>query len=354
MADPNNPEDQADDAFGTPDMFAAAEGRDTSRLRPPQSRKPADFEVGDRFVDADGRTHTVAEPPLRTPRGRIRVVDGDGKEHFLAADRELRVLHADEEAPEVPQTSTPEGDAPQGEAPSGDAPDAGAAEGDTSTGDTSENEAPADGPDTETPEAADAPAADAPADAEPASTPDQVTIEHSGTGTVVRFPTPNGMVGEVEYAALRDLGFKPSRDRTKPRFFYLPSNMTLSRRTDRVRRLTEWLDRQNIAYQSPERDNTEKPELSEEQLQQLEGRYRAPDGTWAITDFQPGDEVWTGRSWSTVDSIGPKNLRLQGRGSTPYDSILARRRGGEIRTMFDKLGRRRHAPPGSHRPQDHA
>ncbi|MEU2585327.1 hypothetical protein ABZ612_20665 [Streptomyces avermitilis] len=54
VADPNNPDDQADDVFGTPDMFAAAEGRDTSRLRPPQARKPADFQVGDRFVTLTG------------------------------------------------------------------------------------------------------------------------------------------------------------------------------------------------------------------------------------------------------------------------------------------------------------
>ncbi|MCG8971759.1 hypothetical protein [Streptomyces sp. CL12-4] len=316
VADPNNPDDQADDAFGTPDMFAAAEGRDTSKLRPPQSRKPADFQEGDRFVDADGRTHTVAEPPLKTPRGRIRVVDSDGREHFLAADRELRVLHADEEAPPVPETDASDAGAPRADVPEGGTPDS----------DAPESNAPADG----------GPETEAPADAEPASAPDQVTIEHSGTGTIVRFPTPNGMVSDAEFAALRSLGFKASRDRTKPRFFYLPSNMTLSRREDRVRRLKEWLDRQNIAYQSPEDDNTEKPELSEEQLQQLEGRYWAPDGTWAVTDFQPGDEVWTGRSWDTVDSIGPKNLRLQGRGSTPYDSILARRRGGEIRTMFDE------------------
>ncbi|MFE1206315.1 hypothetical protein ACFW5V_32030 [Streptomyces sp. NPDC058762] len=328
VADPNNPEDQADDAFGTPDMFADAEGRDTSRLRPPQSRKPADFEVGDRFVDAGGRTHTVAEPPLRTPRGRIRVVDSDGAEHFLAPDKELRVLHADEEAPEAPEADAPNADAPQSGAPDADAPAA-----DAPADDAPEGAAPADSPETEAPKA---PTGEAPADAEPAAAPDQVTIEHSGTGTVVRFPTPNGMVNEVEFAALRRLGFKPSRDRTKPRFFYLPSNMTLSRREDRVRQLREWLDRQNIPHQSSEENNTEKPELSEEQLQQLEGRHWAPPGTWAVTDFQPGDDVWTGRSWYTVDSIGPKNLRLQGRGSTPYDSILARRRGGEIRTMFDE------------------
>ncbi|MEU1273522.1 hypothetical protein [Streptomyces sp. NPDC005799] len=320
VADPNNPDDQADDPTGTPDMFADAEGRDTSRLRPPQSRKPADFQVGDRFVDADGRTHTVAEPPLRTPRGRIRVVGEDG-EHFLAADRELRVLHPDEDAPAVPGADTPDANAPAGDAPSADTPD---------------NETPE--ADTQEPNAADAPAADAtPAtpDAEPAAAPaDQVRIDHSGTGTTVRFPTPNGMVSDEEFAVLRRLGFKGSRDRTQPRFFYLPSNMTLSRREDKVRQLKEWLDGRGVAYHAPQ-DDAEKPDLTPEQLDQLKDRYHAPAGTWATTDFQPGDEVWTGRSWDTVDSVGPKNLRLQGRGSTPYDSVLARRRGGQIRTMFD-------------------
>ncbi|MFF4902259.1 hypothetical protein [Streptomyces sp. NPDC001068] len=123
VADPNNPDDLADDPLGTPDMFADHEGRDTSRLRPPQSRKPADFKPGDRFVDTDGRTHTVRDEPIRTPRGRIRVVDEDGGEHFLAPDKELRVLHEDETAPEVPETNTPEANAPEGDAPSSDAPD---------------------------------------------------------------------------------------------------------------------------------------------------------------------------------------------------------------------------------------
>ncbi|MFK0159136.1 hypothetical protein ACIQVK_44585 [Streptomyces sp. NPDC090493] len=150
VADPNNPDDQADDPFGTPDMFAAAEGRDTSRLRPPQSRKPADFAVGDRFVDADGRTHTVAEEPLRTPRGRVRVVDEDGQEHLLAPDRELRVLHPDEDAPEAPAADAPEGDAPSADAP------------DTETPETDTPE-----PDTDAPEGGDAP--------EPAAAPGDET-----------------------------------------------------------------------------------------------------------------------------------------------------------------------------------
>ncbi|MCX4976451.1 hypothetical protein [Streptomyces sp. NBC_00620] len=328
FADPDNPYDQPDDPTGTPDMIAAAEGRDTSKLRPPQTRAPLDFEVGDRFVAADGRTHTVADKPVRTGRGRVRVVDEDGREHFLNPDNELRVLHPDEEASEASEANAPEGNTLDADAPESDAPSTDAPEGETPADDDPEIE----GPEAETPASDDA---DAPAGAEPTTAPDQITIDHSGTGTVVRFPTPNGMVSDEWFAVLRSLGFKASRDRTKPRFFYLQSNMTLSRRDDRVQKLKKWLDGRNVAYQAPE-ESTEKPELSEEQLEQLKGRYSAPAGTWAVTDFQPGDEVWTGRSWDTVDSIGPKNLRLQSRGSTPYDSVLARRRGGEIRTMFDE------------------
>ncbi|MFI7415361.1 hypothetical protein ACIBU0_42675 [Streptomyces sp. NPDC049627] len=154
VADPNNPDDQADDPFGTPDMFAAAEGRDTSRLRPPQSRKPADFAVGDRFVDSDGRTHTVAEEPLRTPRGRVRVVDEEGQELLLAPDRELRVLHPDEDAPPAPEQP----DAPAADAPEADTPAAG-------TPDSESPEADAPEPDADAPEDEGAPEpADAPGD----------------------------------------------------------------------------------------------------------------------------------------------------------------------------------------------
>ncbi|WP_344603923.1 hypothetical protein [Streptomyces glaucus] len=318
VADPNNPLDRPDDAFGTPDMFADAEGRDTSKLREPQMRAPMDIDEGDRFVDADGRTHTAAKKPVRTGRGRVLIADENGKEHLFQPDAEVRVLYPDEDAPEVPAADAPEDDAPAADVPEDETPAA----------DTPETEPPAPD-DTDTPSTA-----DAPTDVEPATAPDQVAIDHSGTGTTVRFPTPNGMVTDSEFAVLRKLGFKASRDRTKPRFFYLPSNMTLSRREDKVRRLKEWLDERGVAYQAPE-ENAEKPELSEEQLQQLEGRYFAPDGTWAVTDFQPGDEVWTGSHWYRVDSVGPKNLRLQSWGPTPYDRVLARRRGGEIRTMLD-------------------
>jgi len=72
--------------------------------------------------------------------------------------------------------------------------------------------------------------------------PDRVTIEHSGTGTVVRFPTPNGMVSDTHFAVLRKLGFRASRDKTQPRFFYLPSTWTLSRRERQVSQLRQWLE----------------------------------------------------------------------------------------------------------------
>ncbi|MFD0052040.1 hypothetical protein ACFVHQ_22660, partial [Actinomycetes bacterium NPDC127524] len=149
VADPNNPDDQADDPFGTPDMFATAEGRDTSRLRPPQSRKPADFEIGDRFVDANGRTHTVAEEPLRTPRGRIRVVDDGGQEHLLAPDKELRVLHEDEEAPPVPSAAG-NADAPDTDAPDAETPETDATEPDTDAPDDDASPEPAADPGGET------------------------------------------------------------------------------------------------------------------------------------------------------------------------------------------------------------
>ncbi|MEU8540895.1 hypothetical protein AB0C52_13060 [Streptomyces sp. NPDC048717] len=100
-ADPGNPLDQPDDLFGTPDMFADHEGRNTSRLRPAQMRSPEDLAEGDRYTDADGRTHTVAEPPKRTGRGRVRIVTGDGKEHFYNRDAEVRLRYPDEEIDDV-------------------------------------------------------------------------------------------------------------------------------------------------------------------------------------------------------------------------------------------------------------
>ncbi|MFI1012653.1 hypothetical protein [Streptomyces sp. NPDC020965] len=96
VADPNNPLDRVDDEFGTPDMFADHEGRDTSQLRPVQTRTPEDLVPGDRYTDADGRTHTVAEPPQLTSRGRVRIVTSSG-ERFYARDAELRLRYPDEE-----------------------------------------------------------------------------------------------------------------------------------------------------------------------------------------------------------------------------------------------------------------
>lgn len=96
-ADPDNPLDRPDDLYGTPDMFADHEGRDTSRLHPVQMRAPEDLAEGDRYTDADGRTHTVAEPPKRTGRGRVRIVTEDGEERFYSRDAELRLRYPDEE-----------------------------------------------------------------------------------------------------------------------------------------------------------------------------------------------------------------------------------------------------------------
>ncbi|MGA5454832.1 hypothetical protein ACPCVO_50650 [Streptomyces umbrinus] len=149
-ADFNNPDDQPADATGTPDMFAAAEGRDTSNLRPPQMRAPIDLQQGDRFVDADRRTHTVAQKPVRTGRGRVLVVTENGRQHFLAPDTEMRVLYPDETAPEVPKTSGPDDNqddttsTPEGEDDDGGAPDP---EGGPDGGGASTPEAPGDGSD---------------------------------------------------------------------------------------------------------------------------------------------------------------------------------------------------------------
>ncbi|MGW8387111.1 UvrD-helicase domain-containing protein [Streptomyces albidoflavus] len=106
--DPDNPLDQPDDEFGTPDMIAAAEGRDTSRLRPVQVREPLYLDVGDRFVDTDGRTYSVAERPTLGRRG-VRIVSEGGKEHFRPATLDLRVLEPDEPEPGAPAASDGDG-----------------------------------------------------------------------------------------------------------------------------------------------------------------------------------------------------------------------------------------------------
>ncbi|MFJ2225547.1 hypothetical protein ACIOFY_36595 [Streptomyces anulatus] len=314
--DLNNPEDRPADEFGTPDMFAAAEGRNTAALRPAQMRLPEDLVVGDRFLDAQGSTHVVEEAPVRTGRGRVRVTSGDGQQHFLARDTELRVLYPDETAPEPagrnestpdPEPEAPE-DAPKLTAPDGEGPEA---------------------PSTDSP----APDAAVPAVDEPAPAPDRIRIEHTGTGTVVRFPGPNGRASDEDFELLRSLGFKRSRSQ---QMFYLPSTWTLTTRDDRVRKLKARLDSQNVPYEAASAEPEDRPELSEEQQTQLSSVRFAPLGTWALTDFRPGDEVWTGSSWDRIDSVGPKNVRLQRWGTTAYDRILARRRGTEIRTVLDE------------------
>ncbi|MFB7403371.1 hypothetical protein ACFCZR_24660 [Streptomyces rubiginosohelvolus] len=314
-ADLSNPDDRPADAFGTPDMFAAAEGRDTTDLRPAQMRLPEDLAVGDRFLDAEGRTHVVDAAPVRTGRGRVRVTSGDGRQHFLARDTELRVLYPDEAAPEPTgkdeATPEPEAEAPEATskptAPDGEGPDS------PST-------------DSSTPDDA------VPAAEEPDAAPEQIRIEHTGTGTVVRFPGPNGRANDEEFEMLRSLGFKRSRTQ---QMFYLPSNWTLTTRDERVRRLKDRLDRQNVPYETASTEPEDRPELSEEQQTELSNLRMAPLGTWALTDFRPGDEVWTGSTWDRIDSVGPKNVRLQRWGTTAYDRILARRRGTEIRTALD-------------------
>ncbi|WP_435244712.1 hypothetical protein [Streptomyces sioyaensis] len=122
VADPNNPLDKPDDEFGTPDMFADHEGRDTSGLRPVEMRNPADLAEGDRYTDTDGRTHTVAEPPRLTGRGRVRIVTSDGEERFYNRDAELRLRYPDEEITDDDR------DEPTPDLRDGDAPEDGAAD----------------------------------------------------------------------------------------------------------------------------------------------------------------------------------------------------------------------------------
>ncbi|MFK0295636.1 helicase-related protein [Streptomyces sp. NPDC090442] len=90
-ADPNNPLDQPDDAFGTPDMVADAEGRDAAGLREAEIRSADGLGKGDRFTAPDGRAHTVAEPPNKTGRGRVRVVTEDGQELFFRPKDKVRL-----------------------------------------------------------------------------------------------------------------------------------------------------------------------------------------------------------------------------------------------------------------------
>ncbi|MFI8265285.1 DEAD/DEAH box helicase family protein [Streptomyces sp. NPDC085665] len=89
--DPDNPLDRPDDVFGTPDMFADADGRDTSQLREVEVRRADKLKEGDEFTDAEGRSHTVSEPPVHTGRGRVRVVTGEGRELFYRPADEFRL-----------------------------------------------------------------------------------------------------------------------------------------------------------------------------------------------------------------------------------------------------------------------
>ncbi|MFD7505394.1 hypothetical protein [Streptomyces sp. NPDC059850] len=137
-ADPGNPEDRPDDRFGTPDMFADAEGRDTAGLRPARMRNPAELEPGDRYTDADGRTRTVSEPPVKTPRGRTRIVTDDGEERFYNADARVRLRYPDEEIPDndtdeqsssedadnAPAVDEPDSSEPDVDEPAADEPEA--------------------------------------------------------------------------------------------------------------------------------------------------------------------------------------------------------------------------------------
>ena len=88
--DPNNPLDRPDDPFGTSDMFADAEGRDTSDLKEAELRRADKLQQGDRYTDNEGHTHTVAEPPQTTGRGRIRIRTEEGRELFYRPSDEFR------------------------------------------------------------------------------------------------------------------------------------------------------------------------------------------------------------------------------------------------------------------------
>ncbi|WP_167162967.1 helicase-related protein [Streptomyces sp. MBT27] len=104
--DPNNPLDRPDDPFGTGDMFADAEGRDTSNLKEAELRRADKLQQGDRYTDTEGRTHTVAEPPLTTGRGRVRIRTEEGRELFYRPSDEFRT-GGSEKPPSVPDPTNP-------------------------------------------------------------------------------------------------------------------------------------------------------------------------------------------------------------------------------------------------------
>ncbi|MFF4276138.1 DEAD/DEAH box helicase family protein [Streptomyces sp. NPDC001536] len=144
-ADPNNPLDRPDDVFGTPDMFADAEGRDTSDLQDAELRRADQLQQGDRFTDADGRTHTVAEPPNKTGRGRVRVVTQEGTELFYRPADEFRLggpeQDANTPAPDEQQAPAPRADDSETAAPA--APEPVDSEENPSTADRNESPSPA-------------------------------------------------------------------------------------------------------------------------------------------------------------------------------------------------------------------
>ncbi|MFD5856055.1 PKD domain-containing protein [Streptomyces chartreusis] len=291
VADPNNPDDQADDPFGTPDMFAAAEGRDTSRLRPPQSRKPADFEVGDRFVDANGRTHTVAEEPVRTPRGRIRVVDEEGQEHLLAPDRELRVLHPDEDAPEAPETGTPDAGASGGDTPSADTPEADAPQAETAA------------PDADASEDEDSP--------EPADTPGNTADNATAPEAPLRDTSPEDMTDEEIEAELEELQAWQNRHVASsgegPR---IQGNamVTLSPVASRRGRLYEVQRERDNARRDQEKKEKKKQERAEA-LARAEIGKRNDDGSYpvAVDGEDAGTVSQLARKWRYTNADGQES-----------------------------------------------
>jgi hypothetical protein len=283
VADPNNPDDRADDPLGTPDMFANHEGRDTSRLRPPQSRKPADFKPGDRFVDTDGRTHTVKEEPIRTPRGRIRVVDEDGGEHFLAPDKELRVLHEGEDAPAVPETNTPDANAPESGAPSADTPETGTPGADAAD---TPNNAPEGGT---------------------SDTPDDSVAPPAPVGDA----SPTSMSNEDIDAELEALQAWQNRHVASsgegPRVQGSPM-VALSPVGNRRGALREEQRKREVARQDKERKEKEKQDRAAA-LARSEIGNRAADGSYPVTvdGENAGSVSQTARKWQYTDAEGRRS-----------------------------------------------
>ncbi|WP_345670902.1 hypothetical protein [Streptomyces similanensis] len=316
VADPDNPDDQADDPFGTPDMFADAEGRDTSRLRAPLARRPADFQVGDRFVGADGRTHTVKEPPLRTSRGRVRVVDEDGQEHLLAPDKELRVLHPDEDAPEVPEANAPDADAPEAEAPSADTPDSG-----TPTVDAPEAGAP-------TPDTADVPDANA----TPEAGPDNATAPDAP----IRTTSPADMTDDDIEAELEELLAWQRRHVSStgegPRV-QGSAMLALSPVANRRGDLHEEQRKRSLARRDREKRETEKQERAAA-LGRAEIGKRNDDGSYPVTvdGSEAGSVRQLARKWEYTNENGDTSSDFYG---SRAEAVVALVRNRDVRQKND-------------------